>query len=195
MAENYEIFHSQYSAEQLELAKQNQVPRINPTTQCWERWDIATMQWVDTGIRAAGSLSTDVNGLLKGEDGIVVQAVAGVDYPTVDQVNAKYTKPAGGIPDSDIAGISGSKVSGAVAEANSVALSDGYKMVMSWDGYNYMAFMSNGSNTRNIATQIGVYALYSLQGGSNNNPVLRNEGLAASDTVPTNNGDIIWTYE
>lgn len=47
------------------------------------------------------------SGILKGNgSGGVSVATAGTDYATPAQVNAKYTKPSGGIPDSDIASAS-----------------------------------------------------------------------------------------
>jgi hypothetical protein len=47
------------------------------------------------------------SGILKGDgSGGVSVATAGTDYATPAQVNAKYTKPSGGIPDSDIASAS-----------------------------------------------------------------------------------------
>lgn len=47
------------------------------------------------------------SGILKGDgNGGVSVATAGTDYATPAQVNAKYTKPSGGIPDSDIASAS-----------------------------------------------------------------------------------------
>jgi hypothetical protein len=45
------------------------------------------------------------SGILKGDGtGGVSVATAGTDYATPAQVNAKYTKPSGGIPLSDLAG-------------------------------------------------------------------------------------------
>lgn len=215
MADNYEIFHSQYSAEQLELAKQNQVPRINPTTQRWERWDIATMQWVDTGIRAAGSLSTDVNGLLKGQDGIVVQAVAGVDYPTVAQVEGKYTKPDGGIPDSDIASVGAGKVTGILDVAHggtgAATLASGQALIGNGAGAVQTRAITNltakgaVTGSTNLATANTV--LYHTQQMLNRTTAVsaadtgyttymaRGESLNPSDTIPPQNGQIAWTYE
>ena len=38
-----------YSAEELETAATNQVPRFNPETSHWERWNIQTGEWEETG--------------------------------------------------------------------------------------------------------------------------------------------------
>ena len=43
-----------YSTEQLQSAVANQVPRINETTKNFERWDIETSNWEDTGVCAEG---------------------------------------------------------------------------------------------------------------------------------------------
>lgn len=51
-----EIWRLPYTAAQLQSVVTNQVPRINPTNKHWERWDIATDAWVDTGILADGSV-------------------------------------------------------------------------------------------------------------------------------------------
>ena len=215
MADNYVIFHSQYSAEQLELAKQNQVPRINPTTQRWERWDIATMQWVDTGIRAAGSLSTDVNGLLKGEGGIVVQAVAGVDYPTVAQVEGKYTKPDGGIPDSDIASVGAGKVSGTLGVAHggtgATTLASGQALIGNGTGAVQTRGINDATSDAQLADNNNLVTSRAVRHNSNyylnrtnrvsdananySTYMARGESLNPADTIPLQNGQIAWTYE
>lgn len=46
-----EIWRLPYSAQQLQNAVTNQVPRVNAARH-WERWDIATGAWVDTGVLA-----------------------------------------------------------------------------------------------------------------------------------------------
>ena len=59
-----------------------------------------------SGAAATGTMQNigAISGILKGDGaGNVSAATAGTDYATPAQVNAKYTKPSGGIPDSDIA--------------------------------------------------------------------------------------------
>ena len=43
-----------YSAEALQNAVANQVPRINETTKHFERWNISKGEWEDTGVKAEG---------------------------------------------------------------------------------------------------------------------------------------------
>ena len=43
-----------YSAEELQNAVANQVPRINETTKHFERWNISKGEWEDTGVKAEG---------------------------------------------------------------------------------------------------------------------------------------------
>lgn len=73
----------------MEDALTHQSPIIDSTTKNWEVWDIASRQYVDTGVHAEGTLATYVNGILKGQNGQVVAAVAGTDYPSVATVNEK----------------------------------------------------------------------------------------------------------
>lgn len=51
----YPIFHSQYTAAQIE-ASIGKTPRIKASTRTWEIWDIATSAYVDTGV----SIDTDL---------------------------------------------------------------------------------------------------------------------------------------
>lgn len=48
---SYPIFHSQYTAAQIE-ASIGKSPRINSTTKMWEIWDIASGAYVSTGVVA-----------------------------------------------------------------------------------------------------------------------------------------------
>ena len=50
----YPIYHSQYTAAQIE-ASIGKTPRIKVSTRTWEIWDIATCQYVDTGISVDSS--------------------------------------------------------------------------------------------------------------------------------------------
>ena len=52
MADEY--WRLPYTADQLQNAATNQVPRINSTNKHWEVWDIDTSAWVDTGVVAQG---------------------------------------------------------------------------------------------------------------------------------------------
>lgn len=51
-----------YSAQQLQDAVANQVPRINSTTKHWEVWSIENNAWVDTGVVAQGDGVASFNG-------------------------------------------------------------------------------------------------------------------------------------
>ena len=51
-----------YSAQQLQDAVANQVPRINSTTKHWEVWSIENNAWIDTGVVAQGGGVTSFNG-------------------------------------------------------------------------------------------------------------------------------------
>ena len=51
-----------YSAQQLQDAVANQVPRINSTTKHWEVWSIEDNAWIDTGVVAQGGGVTSFNG-------------------------------------------------------------------------------------------------------------------------------------
>lgn len=44
-----------YSKDQVSSVVENQVPRINSVTKHWERYNIATQQWEDTGVLATVS--------------------------------------------------------------------------------------------------------------------------------------------
>ena len=54
----YPIFHSQYTAAQIE-ASIGKTPRINAETRTWEVWDIATSAYVDTGVSIDTELFVD----------------------------------------------------------------------------------------------------------------------------------------
>lgn len=54
----YPIFHSQYTAEQIE-ASIGKTPRIKSSTRTWEVWDIATSAYVDTGVSIDTELFVD----------------------------------------------------------------------------------------------------------------------------------------
>lgn len=59
-----EIFNSEYSAEQIENAIANAAPMVGANGNWW-LWDIVTMAWVDTLIKARAEVTgavTDVNG-------------------------------------------------------------------------------------------------------------------------------------
>ena len=62
-----------HSAEELQNAVENQVPRINASGH-WECWDISTGAWVDTGVVAGGGISS-----WNGRTGEVVPVAT--DYP------------------------------------------------------------------------------------------------------------------
>lgn len=52
-----EIWRLPYSAVQLQNAVTNQVPRVNASSKHWERWDISTGAWVDTGVLADANIA------------------------------------------------------------------------------------------------------------------------------------------
>lgn len=54
----YPIFHSQYTAAQIE-ASIGKTPRIKASTRTWEVWDIATSAYVDTGVSIDTELFID----------------------------------------------------------------------------------------------------------------------------------------
>ena len=54
----YPIFHSQYTAAQIE-ASIGKTPRIKSSTRTWEIWDIATSAYVDTGVSIDTQLYVD----------------------------------------------------------------------------------------------------------------------------------------
>ena len=54
----YPIYHSQYTAAQIE-ASLGKTPRIKASTRTWEIWDIATSQYVDTGVSIDTQLFVD----------------------------------------------------------------------------------------------------------------------------------------
>lgn len=54
----YPIFHSQYTAAQIE-ASIGKTPRIKASTRTWEVWDIATSAYVDTGVSIDTELFVD----------------------------------------------------------------------------------------------------------------------------------------
>ena len=56
----YPIFHSQYTAAQIE-ASIGKTPRIKASTRTWEIWDIATSAYVDTGVSIDTQLFVDPN--------------------------------------------------------------------------------------------------------------------------------------
>lgn len=54
MANDLEIYQSSLTAEQMEQALLNQVPRMNESTGHWETWNVIQMRWDDTGISYQG---------------------------------------------------------------------------------------------------------------------------------------------
>lgn len=51
------VFHSAYTAQQIENEIQNGVPYIRSTDNHWMRWDMTTGQFEDTGIIAQGQVA------------------------------------------------------------------------------------------------------------------------------------------
>lgn len=102
----YPIYHSQYTAAQIE-ASIGKTPRIKVTTRTWEIWDIATSQYVDTGISidSSGTIiqlgtislsavwdsASDVYSQTVAVTGATVTANSKVDLqPTIAQLNSLY---------------------------------------------------------------------------------------------------------
>ena len=81
-----------------------------------------------SGAAATGTMPNigAISGILKGDGaGNVSAATAGTDYATPAQVNAKYTKPSGGIPDTDIASASTWNAKASSSTALSLTLASG----------------------------------------------------------------------
>ncbi len=130
------------------------------------------------------------SGILKGDgQGGVSAATAGTDYATPAQVNAKYTKPSGGIPDTDIVSAATWNAKATKPTKNSITLSatwsgdDPYTQVVTVSGYtltaNSKVDLQPDATTVNQLIADGVIALYI----ENNNGTLTAYAIGAAPTA------------
>ena len=133
------------------------------------------------------------SGILKGDgNGGVSVATAGTDYATPAQVNAKYTKPSGGIPDSDIASAATWNAKATKPTKNSISLSatwsgsGPYTQTVTVSGYTITA--NSKVDLQPDASVIGQLITDGVQGlfVTNNNGTLTATAIGAAPSVALN---------